>query len=241
MTRASINNSIWILSLLLQGSLLVLVFVRGLRPRLPVFTLLLAFYPLRSAALFLLAASHLSPAAYAATYNSLTIVDLVLQSLVALEIARQLVASPDRSRTRRSYILLLPGFASAATYLTTRLLPAHTPIPPDRLQMFVSLTMILLCASALTRSVSPLLRRVTLGFAFYGMFGLMASAVRAFAAIHHDALLFAQWSYILSAAYLVVVVYWIAALKLDTSPIGGSNRTQASEEAPGSSRLRMAN
>jgi len=219
MTRAVINNSLWIVSLLLQCSLLALLFGRGLNRRIPTFTLLLAFYPLRSAVLYFLAAGHLAPAAYAVTYNGLSIVDLLLQMLVAVEIAAHLIRAAGGFSLRRGFLmLLLAGCALAATFIATRLLPANAPLPPDRLQMFNSLTMILLCVWAFSRPVSALSRRVTLGFAFYGIFGLLTTAARTFAAIHRDAHMFALWSYTLSGVWLAVIAYWIAVLKPDASP-----------------------
>jgi hypothetical protein len=81
--------------------------------------------------------------------------------------------------------------------------------------MFNSLSMILLCAWAWTGPVSRVLRRITLGLAVSGLFSLSTIAAHAIAASSRDPHLFAIWSYTLTAAYLAVVLYWIATLKPD--------------------------
>lgn len=216
MTRAALNNSVWILSLVLQFSLLALLFVRGISRRVIAFTTIIAFYPLRSITLFLLAAIHLAPESYATTTNILSIIDLLLQFLVAAEIALQLQRASGLQGRRWLWLLALPALAWAGTLLVIQLLPARAPIPPDRLQIFDSLTMILLCVWTMLRPVPALLRRITLGFAFYGAVSLLGSAGRASAAIHRDPQLFARWAYILPAVYLAVVLFWIATLKPST-------------------------
>jgi len=218
MTRALLNNSIFAAGLVLQCSLLVLLFVRGLSRRLPVFTLLLVFYTLRAATFFTLA-GHLAPAAYASLYNTLSLVDILLQFCVAIAIAIEFLPATSGWTSLRGFLLLflLAACSWAATLAVTGLLPVNAPVPPDRLQTFDSLTMILLGIWALSRPVPALQRRLTLGFAFFGAVSLLTTAARTVAAIHRDAYLFAQWSYTLSGAYLLVVAYWIAVLKPDAS------------------------
>jgi hypothetical protein len=217
-STTAIYDSLWLLGLLLQCALLRLLFQRGLTRRIPVFTLLMAFYPLRSTVLFV-AFGRLAPATYAATANALSIIDLLLQLTVAAEIALHLIRASGRwKRSNILLIALLPALAWAATFAIIRFLPAHSPIPPDRLQIFASLTMILLSAWAVLRPAPALIRRIALGFAFYGLVNLFATAARASAAAHRDAQLFVFWSYAATAAYLAVVVFWIATLKPAPSP-----------------------
>ena len=61
--HATLNTSVWALSLVLQGTLFVLLFSRGIARRFPFFTSLIGFYILRSAVLFLIF-NHVSPSNY---------------------------------------------------------------------------------------------------------------------------------------------------------------------------------
>jgi hypothetical protein len=218
MTRTTINDLFWTVGLLLQCSLLTLVFLRGIVRRLPLFSGLLAFYLLRSMLLFALF-GKVDSAAYASTYDGLTLVDLFLQLLVTAEIAVCLERATGLFTLRRSIpLLLLPVFASAATLLLAHALPAHSPVPFDRIQAFAWSSMILLGGLALAwraakQPAAALPRRVALGFAFYGIAGIAASLERPFAVLARDARGLAVWSYVLPAAWVLVVVYWIAALR----------------------------
>jgi hypothetical protein len=216
MTRASINDTLWIAGLLLQCSLLILLFTRRIARHLPVLTVLFTFYPLRSALLFVLS-RYLDPATYAAIYNTTSLANIILQFAVALEIAIHLLrASPGRTLLRILLLVLLPA-ASGATLLVIRTLPANSPLPPDRLQIFASSVMVLLCFCTLIQTTAnqtiTLLRRLTLGFAFYGLLSILAICFHTVAAIHRDVRAFEQWSYILSVVYLLTVIYWIVTLK----------------------------
>jgi hypothetical protein len=236
MTRVAINNSLWIAGVALQLWLLRLMLTRGARQRwiarrMPLLTLLLGFYLVRAILLFALF-GHVAPAKYAATVRGLSLADLLLQLLVAGEIATQLMRGWGGWTFRRAMLLLLlPCVAWGASSMARQMLPANAPIPPDRLQMFDAALMILLCGVALAWPAAALLRRVTLGLAFYGVFDLMTTAGRTIAAVHRDARAFAEWSYPLSGAWIVVVVYWMVVLKPEPerfSPGGGGRAAAGS-------------
>jgi hypothetical protein len=230
MTRVALNNSLWVLGLVLQCSLLALLFRRRIARTLPVFTFLIVFYLLRSALLFVLA-RHIDYSAYASTYDALSIADLLLQLLVATEIAIRLVRIAGTSglaASRRTDLLfLLPCLALGATTLLCHLLPASPRVPPDRMQLFNWFAMVFLClwAIALPKPTPPatsLLRRVLLGFASYGALGICVTAVRTLTAANREAFHFAPSSYslpayILPVAWLAVVLYWIAILRPHTN------------------------
>jgi hypothetical protein len=234
MTRATINDSLWALGLLLQCSLLTLLFTCGIARRLPLFTLLIAFYLLRSILLFTLF-GHIDPDNYALTYNTLAAADLVLQLLLAIEITVRLVRVSGGWAARRRGLLLLPCLAFAATWLLTQSLPANTRVPPDRLQLFDWFALVFLCLWAIAlRKAAPaaasLLRRTLLGLGAYAFLGISVTIARTLAAADRNALRFAQSSYVLPVAWLLVVLYWIAVLKptaaqpaqLADSPLGSA-------------------
>ena len=218
MTRPVINDLFWIVGLLLQCGLVALVFLRGLARRLPAFATLVAFYTLRSAALFALF-GHVSNETYAAIYDVLSILDLLLQLLVAAEIAVALVRAAGGWSSRFGRLLLmLPVIAIAATLGLSRILPSNTQVRPDRMQLFDWLVLILLGLATLTqtraaRRISERPRLLAQGFALYSVTGLCVTVARTFAALHHDAHRLAEWSYTLPTAWIVVVLYWISALK----------------------------
>jgi hypothetical protein len=217
MTHAAINHSLLALGLILQCSLLALLFTRRLARSLPIFTLLIAFYLLRSVLLLTLF-GHIDSDFYAVTYNTLAAVDLVLQLLLAVEIAARLVRAAGGWATHRGALLTLPCLALVATLWLTQALPAQTRVPPDRLQLFNWFLAVLLCLWAISlRKTAPaatlLLRRLLLGLGAYAFLGIGATILRTLAAANRDALRFTRFSYILPIAWLLVVLYWIAALK----------------------------
>jgi hypothetical protein len=210
MTRVAINDALWGTSLALQCGLLALVFARGIARRLPCFTLLLGFYPARSAGLFLLF-GRVAPGDYAGLNDWLSLAGLLLQLVVAVEVGWKLFKMPGR---RWGYAAWgVPVAAWVGTVALEFVLPGNSPVPPDRLQMFCSLTMVLLWVWAAVERAPRLVWRVAAGLAAYGAVDLMATAGKAVAAMHRDAPMFAGWSYASSGVYIGVVVFWIFALK----------------------------
>jgi hypothetical protein len=232
MTHAATNDLFWTAGLLPQATLLALLFRRGLARTLLAFTTLLAFYILRSAALFALS-GHVDPTAYAVTYDLLSLADLLLQLLVAAQIASTLVRAAGGWATLPGRTLLLvPMLAVAATLLLIRLVPGNSPFPPDRMQLFNWLALALLGLWTLSlpsstrhepaqqvsaQQESRLFCRIALGLALYAAMGVCATTARAFAALHHDALRVVQWSYVLPFTWIFVVLCWIALLKPSSS------------------------
>jgi hypothetical protein len=217
-THAVINASIWACGLILQTALLIALFRRRIARRFPLFTLLIAFYLLRSIVLFLLS-SHIAITSYISLYNTLSIVDILLQISVAIEVINHL-ARGNAGWTLRHCALAATFLciADIATILTTAIFPPHPPVPLDRSQLFLSFLMILLFAWTISiRSASPLLRRVILGFALYGTANLLASTGRTYASRHNRADVYEAWSYTLAAAYLAVIVLWLFTLKAEDS------------------------
>lgn len=210
MTRVAINDALWGTSLALQCALLTVVFVRGVARRLPCFTVLLGFYPLRAVVLFALF-RHLATPDYAGLNDWLSLAGLLLQLVVAVEIGVKIF----RVAARRWAVWVVPVAAWAGTLLLLAMLPARSPVPPDRLQMFCSLTMVLLCVWAAVERTPRLVMRVAAGLAAYVVVDLMATAGRATAGLHRDAQSFAAWTYASSAVYVGVVVFWIFALRRD--------------------------
>lgn len=208
MTRVAVNDALWGISLALQCALLAVVFVRGVARRLPCFTVLLGFYPLRAVVLFVLF-GHLATPDYAGLNDWLSLAGLLLQLVVAVEIGVKIF----KVAARRWAAWAIPVAAWVATMLLLVVLPARSPVPPDRLQMFCSLSMVLLGVWAAVERAPRLVWKVAAGLAAYGVVDLMATGGKAVAAMHRDARSFTAWSYAGSVVYVGVVVFWIFALR----------------------------
>jgi hypothetical protein len=214
MTRATFNDTLWLLGQLLQWGLLAVCIGRGLFRRLPCFLALIGFYALR-AALLLLFLKRLDHTLYAETYQALSLAALLLQLAVAVEIALHLIHRPVRFL--KPALVLLPVAAWLAAMLFWQSLPVHSRVPPDRLQIFASTLMILLCvltfiATAAVRSLA-ILRTVMAGFAVYALMDLVSTAGRTLAATQRNPSAFAAWSYTDSIAWLLVLIFWLLRLR----------------------------
>jgi hypothetical protein len=226
MTRVAINNSIWTASLLLQGCLIALLFVRRVAWRIPSFTLLLIFYVLRSVALYFFS-SHLAPSAYVATFNVLAIADLFFQLAVAIELELRLFPLPNgglpsQTLRRLGLLLTLPVLALGATLLLSSSIPANAPIPADRLQMFDAMFLVVIGVFAIARTSSRFLQRVIVGLAAYGAVAVACSIGRTLAAVHRDATSYLFWSYTVSIVWLLAIIFWVFVLKPDPVPAAPS-------------------
>jgi len=209
LTRSAINNSLWAVGLVLQCGLLALVFLRGIAGRVPSFTVLLAFYPVRAALLFFLA-GHIALDDYASLYRGLALAGLLIPLVVAAEIGWSIWKVSGRGRWG---LWLVPVAAWAIAWGVWRVLPDRAPVPPDRVQLFGSVMMILLCGFAVAWRVRGVLRTAVIGLAVFGVVDLLTTAGKSFAAMHRDVAAFAGWSYASSGVYLMVVVFWMVALR----------------------------
>ena len=204
MTRAGINDVLWWTSLTLECALLALVFLRGIPRRMPWFTLLLLIYPLRSVALAVLS-ERMEPPAYHNLYDALSLLGMLAQLAVAAEIGCKL----RPLRWGWSGVVVTVLGALAGTVAMWAALPVRSPVPPDRLEIFWSWTMVMLWGWAVTAQAPRLVRLIADGLAAYAAVDLMAMAGKAVAALHRDAQGFAGWSYASTATYLVVIVAWL--------------------------------
>jgi hypothetical protein len=213
-SQLALNNVVWTLSLILQLGLVAVVFARNIARRLPTFTALISFYPLRALLLFGLY-GHLDHANYAGLYATLSTIDLLLQAAVVAEILMRVVRELGGwSVTRAGFVLTLLVFTSGCTAMILSRLPEHAPIPVDRGQIFASFFLLSVAVWALTASRVMLLRSVALGLALYSSTSLAAQVGRTVAAARRDPYAYGRWSYLSGAAYLMVVALWLLILRL---------------------------
>jgi hypothetical protein len=219
-----LNTSVWIAGLVLQSFLLVALFLRRVARRLPIFTMLLSFYVVRSILLYSLS-GHLAPDEYGTLYNALSLADFVLQIVVAGELALCVLRGANRrpwAGWTKTGIVIVLALAIAAVTASQVSVPGR--YPPDRGMAFVAILMFFLVVWMIAAKVSGPPRRVAEGFAFYGAIGTLAGIERAYAAIARNARAFTVWSYISTAAWLVVVLFWIFALRPDKRAIKGAKK-----------------
>jgi hypothetical protein len=226
-----INTSVWIAGLVLQSYLLVALFSRRVARRLPVFTVLLSFYVVRSILLYSFS-GHLAPEDYAGLYSALSQADFVLQLVVAGELAFCVLRGTVHigwASWIKSGILVVLGLAIAAIAASRVRVPGR--YPPDRGMAFVAMLMVFLVLGLIAAKVSGSPRRVAEGFALYGVIGTLAGVERAYAAIARNARAFTAWSYVSTATWLVVVLFWIFVLRADKSDAAAAQKNRPAKKA----------
>jgi hypothetical protein len=215
---STINLSLWITGLALQAILLVLLFRRRLARRMPVFTFLFGFYLLRAGVLYALS-SDSSSVWYGNLYNTLSMADLCLQVLVAVEIAIHALRNTEawrRDNRLRTAALFSAGIAIAAALAIY--FPERGRVPIDRGIIFSTLLMLFLLIWMAVAHVGGAPRRVTEGFVLYGVVATLAGIGRNIAILHRSRGGYAAASYTGTGVYLCVVIFWLFALRNRDDP-----------------------
>jgi hypothetical protein len=215
------NLFVWAAGLILQLVLSVALFVRGIARRFPVFASLIVFYVVRSVLLFALF-SFVTRDAYAQLYDILSWTDLLLQILLALEIALAILRESggwDSVSPRRAAIGMVLAFIACAVALgVAALLPAPGRVPVDRGAAFAAVLMLFLLAWAISLRLSGTPRRIVEGFALYGVAGVAIGLERSYAALYRNAAAYAAGSYAQAGIYMAVVMYWLLTLRAQQTP-----------------------
>lgn len=210
-----INLCLWGAGLGLQVILVVVLFLRGVARRFPIFTFLVIFYVLRSVALFALF-DYLARSTYSQLYDFLSLADLCLQILLAGEIAlRILRQSSGWTVSRMAKMAFLAALALGVAGGVAALIPTPGSVPVDRGAAFVAVLMVLLLLWAVLARIAGAPRRIAEGFAVYGIVSVLAGIARSYAALHRNAGAYAASSYAQAGIYMAVVVYWLFTLKTE--------------------------
>src|SRR5271156_3248288 len=161
-----LNLALWIASLTLQSILLMALLMRGMIGRIPVFTILIGFYILRSTALYALS-GHLGGRSSALMLSGLAVIDIVLQVAVAWELlsaaARPATAPLISIGTARGellrrlgkFSLFLIAAAAVAVLISTRI-QANPRAPIDRGILFTSTLFLLVFLASLLQKTPSL-------------------------------------------------------------------------------------
>lgn len=213
------NNWIWGAGLGMQVVLLWVLVHRRITRYLPLFTTLIGLYVFRS--VFLYAGfGHISGDMYSLSYDALSLLDVVMQVLVAWELfcAWQEERIAGRALDRMAAFAGLVVAAAAVAWGISRAVPAAVHTPIDRGVLLPSVLMLLVlgvremrptgAATAMQRAA----RRVLVGFAVLAAAGIASQVGRTVAALHREARLYLRWTYMDAFAYLVVLLFWLIAL-----------------------------
>lgn len=204
------NLILWWSGVTLQALLLLVLFLRSIARRFPVFTLLIGYYLVRSIFLFAMA-RDLTANSYHAIFNSLSLADICLQVLVAGEIAVHILrAMRRRTPLHPTTVAPLPAAFVLAACIAA-MLPSHGVAPVDRGSAFPLLLMILFFLWAGFARCSIAVLQIAGGFAAYGVIAIGSEVIRHYAALHHNIAVWRAAAYTQSGVYLAVVVFWLAA------------------------------
>lgn len=215
--RQAANTTILTFGFVLQFVLVYVVFRRGVARRFPIFASLLVFQPVRAALLFGLS-GHIDRSLASSLYRVSSFLDVVLQIMVAVELALHLIRDMGGwTRLRALLCLVLLGAASVFTWITVVLVPNR--IFNDRLQLFVWFILLALFGVALKGSRSPNLTRISAGFSVFSLMQFSTLAGRTVAFLHRDAGQFVAWFYVPAAGYLAIVVFWLITLQQESEQI----------------------
>ncbi len=170
---------------------------------------LLFFYIVRSSLLFGLF-HHISRTTYATFYSDLSLLDIILQIALAVELSLAILRCGSKSRLPRGLLItLLLLLAAVFTGALAAVLPAHSPVPADRGILFAGFLFLLLFAWSLFVKLTPWRRSVLIGLAVIGGSSILSQSAKCLASLHHDAHLFSLWSYGNAGAYLIVLLFWV--------------------------------
>lgn len=211
------NTAILALGFVLQCVLVYVVFRRGVARRFPIFASLLVFQPLRAALLFGLS-GHIDKNLATSLYGLLSFIDLALQMVIAVELARHLISGMGGwTRSRALPCLVLLSAASVFTWITIAFVPNR--VFNDRLQLFVWYVLLALFGAVLKASRSPNLTRISAGFSMFSLMQFSALAGRTLAFLHRDKGQYFAWFYVPAVGYLTIVVFWLVTLQKESEPI----------------------
>jgi hypothetical protein len=229
------NLVFWVFSIALQGILLAILITRGIFRRVPFFTSLIAFYILRAIVLYIVSSNLLGPSRML-VFSGLAVVDIILQTAVAWELFSAIVnsspANPSPNAARRensqapsfdmarlrklaTFSLLLIA-ASSFAFVGSTLIHANPRALIDRGVLFSSSLFIGVFLTSLARNTPPQIHRLIQGFALYATASIVCQICRTIAGAQRNGAAFNRWTYIESAAYVVVILFWIIALSKES-------------------------
>lgn len=209
LSRIAMNQTLWAAGLILECILAWIVIARRIARRFPAFAALMVFYPLRAGSLFAFK-GHIDGGAYQSLGSILSLIEFVLQILVAGEIGFQWARALG-GRTRQYGLLAAIAFGALALAWCVAAL-ASGKVAIDRMEVFIWFLMAGLFPAVLRGARRANLVRISAGFAVFSIFQLVALCGRLHAWAERDVAEYLVWSYVPAAGYIAVVAFWLAAL-----------------------------
>ena len=208
------NIWLWVIGIILQTCLLARLLIRRTASEVPFFTTWICFDVVRSALLFGLF-NHTSHHAYGQIYDALSIVDLLAQLSVALELLRVLVNQSAKVIWFRSMLsIAVFAFSGFATWAVVALLPAHSPVAVDRGTTSIGLLFILLFGWSRRSRLADPQGVVLTGLGAYSVVSVVAQLGRSISASHRNGPAFVGWSYVAAVGYLLTLCSWTFGRRL---------------------------
>lgn len=232
-----INPLLLFTTLVASITLLGVMWQRRLSRRLLLFFVLLVFYVVRSAVL-LVAVRLFNPATYANVSELMSLLDIVLQLVLAYSLIHFLTrlrrnAKPAGSRLLGSAVFLFSAALLCAALLTMGVvaaLPVYSPVPLDRAIVFTGFVFLLLLLFVRRRGGNTPESRLLIGFSIASAANIIAQYGRTLSAAQNDPTLFLLWAYANAVVWIGVLVFWIIRLR-PTSPATLPTRASAQPSA----------
>jgi len=212
-TSHLLNTAVWAVSLALQIALVWRLLRTRSAREVPMFLVLIGFYCLRSALLYLIF-GLIDADDYRGLYDALETIELALQFGFALWALAVLVRAGGGLYSRKGIMpVALTALTAAASWWIAAHAPSRGTLRVDRTQIFFGLLMGAFCVwSFALRGLRSSIRGVLEGFAIYGVVSIAATLGHTRAQLARDARGYMAWSWWLSGTYIAVVIFWLVRL-----------------------------
>ena len=208
------NAVLFILGIALQILLLGVLVARRHAARVPAFTSLIGFFLLRTVLLRVLA-GHTDPDVYMTSSSALSLLDTLLEIVVAFELFRAampVIRQNTHWRSRWPMFVLLVVITAGFAWGVSALVPSTPRHPIDRGILFTAGLLLAVAIRSRWNAERPLERRILMGFIPLSLIGIAAQIGQSLAAVHRNVATFKAWSYAEPLTFLLVLLYWTAAL-----------------------------
>lgn len=219
-SHVALNQAVWAAGLIIECILAWIVFARRIARRFPAFTALMVFYPLRAGSLFA-CNGHIDSGAYESLGSFLSLIEFVLQILVAGEIGLQWARAPGGQARRYGLLAAIVCGALALAWWVAAFTSGKVAV--DRVEIFIWFLMAGLFAVVMRGAQRANLLRISAGFAAFSIFQLVALGGRLHAWAERDMAKYLVWSYVPAVGYIAVVAYWLTALRPE--PVASASKS----------------
>jgi hypothetical protein len=224
-SRMAMNTAIWAVGLVLQCALAFAVFRKGIARSFLGFAILAVFYPVRSALLFALT-GRIDNDDLGTLSNVLSWAEAPLEVFVAVELLiRRMRETGGWMAKRTLYLLLVICAPLVLTFITMATIPPRAEV--EGLTVFMSFLMLTVFAIVVKGSRSMNAVCIISGFACLALAELVTILARVHYMTLRDTPAFIGWGYVPAVTYLVIVIFWIVALKPEAKPARSASRRRA--------------